>query len=78
MVAQQANIGRLCQEQLEHAVAMRTPRSASPDRDLVLYLRVQLAHRNAQLEHVRSQRDSYLSKKHFLTQMRLLSSDAKH
>ena len=51
-------------EQLEHAVAMSTPRTASPDRDHVQYLSnlcQQLAHKYAQLEHLRSQRATHFA-----------------
>ena len=58
MVVQQAH--SLRQERLEQqAVAMRTPGGASPDRDHVQILRERLAHRDAQLEHVRSQWDTH-------------------
>ena len=58
MIAQQANMGHLRQEQLEQTMAMRTPRGSSPDRNLNQDLRDQLADREAQLEHVRSERDT--------------------
>ena len=45
VIAQQASLGRLRQEQLEQAVAMCAPRAPSPDRDQVQYLRDHLAHR---------------------------------
>ena len=45
MVAQQATLGPLRQEQLGQVVAMRTPRPPSPNRGQVQYLRDQLAHR---------------------------------
>ena len=52
-VAQQESIGRLRQDQSEHEVAVRTLRSACPDRDHAQHLCEQLAHRDAHLEHVR-------------------------
>ena len=70
-------MGRLRQKQLEQAVAMRTPRAPSSDRDQVQFLWGQLAHREIQLEHVRSERGIHLSKKKLLAHMRLLSCEAK-
>ena len=49
MVAPQASQGRLRQEQLAQAVAMNAPRNPSLGRDQIHYLRVHLAHREAQL-----------------------------
>ena len=60
-VAHQASQGRLRQEQLAQTVASSAP-STSSTNDQVQYLRAQLAHRDAQLEHVRSERDTHLSK----------------
>ena len=78
VVAQQASVGRLRQEQLEQAVAMRAPRAPSPDKDQVQYLQDQLAHREAQLEHARSERDTLSAReKELLAHTRLLSSAAK-
>ena len=46
--------------------------------DQVAYLRAQLAHRDAQLEQVRAERDNhFVQEKEVLTHMRLLSSEAK-
>ena len=61
MVAQQASMGRLQQKQLEQAVVMKAPRAPSPDRDQTQDLRDQLAHREVQLQHVRSERDTHLA-----------------
>ena len=72
------NIGRQRQEQLEQAIAMWTPGSSSPDRDHVQHLQEQLAYKDVQLEHARSQRDiHFVQKEEFLTHIRLLSSEAK-
>ena len=73
-VAQQTTQGRLRQEQLAQTVARR---AAMPSQhDQVQHLRAQLAHREAQLEQVRAERDN-----HFIQEeeahMRLLSSEAK-
>ena len=46
-------------EQLAQTVATSAPRMPSPDKDQVQYLRAQLPHRDAQLEHVRSERDTH-------------------
>ena len=71
-VAHQASMGRLRQEQLEQTIA------PSPDRDQVQHLPDQLAHRKAQLEHVRSERDThFVHDEELLAHMRLFSSDAK-
>ena len=61
--ARQANQGRLRQEQLAQTVAMSALRMPSPDRDQVQYRRAQLAHRDTQLEHARSERDTHSSTK---------------
>ena len=46
--------------------------------DQVAYLRAQLAHRDAQLEQVRSERDNhFVQEEEVLAHMRLLSSEAK-
>ena len=58
-------------------MAMRAPRAPSPDRDQIQYLRDQLAHREVQLEHVRSERAIHVVQKKLLAQMRLLSSETK-
>ena len=73
MVAQQATQGRLRQEQLAHTVAQR---AAMPSQnDQVSYLRVQLAHREAQLEQVRAERDNPFIQEEVLAHTRLLSSE---
>ena len=63
IVPHQASQGRLRQEQLAQTVARTAPSTTSSNRDQVQYLRAQLAHRDAQLEHVRSERDAHLFKK---------------
>ena len=51
---------------------------AIPDTDQVQYLRAQLAHRDAQLEHVRSERDThFVQEEELIAHMRLHSSEAK-
>ena len=51
---------------------------AIPDRDEVQRLPTQLAHQDAQLEHVRSERDThFVQEEELLAHMRLLSSEAK-
>ena len=46
--------------------------------DQVSYLRAQLAHREAQLEQVRAERDNhFIQEEEVLAHMRLLSSEAK-
>ena len=60
MVAQQATQGRLRQEQLAQTVA-RSAAMPSQNNDQTQYLRAQLAHRDAQLEHVRSERDTHFA-----------------
>ena len=78
MVAHQASQGRLRQEQLAQMVAASAPRIPSPDRDQVHDLRAQLAHRDAQLEHVRSKRGTdFVQEEELLAHMRLLRSEAK-
>ena len=73
-----ASQGRLRQEQLAQTVAMSAPNMPSPDRDQTQYLRAQLAHRDAQLEHVRSERDTqFVQEAKQLAHTRLLSSEAK-
>ena len=50
----------------------------SPDRDQVQYLHAQLAHRDAQLEDLRSEQDAhFVQEEELLAHMRLLSSEAK-
>ena len=53
MVAQQTTQGRLRQEQLAQTVAHNATMPSQNDQ--AQYLRAQLAHRDAQLEHVRSE-----------------------
>ena len=77
VVAQQATQGRLRQEQLAQTVA-HSAAMPSQTNDKVQYLRAQLAHRDAQLEHVRSERDThFVQEEELLAQMRPLSSEAK-
>ena len=55
------------QEQLAHSVAMSAPDPPSPERDQTQYLGAQLAHREVQLEYVRSERDShFVQEKNYL------------
>ena len=62
MVAQRANLGRVQHEQLAHTVAQRAA-MPSPN-DQVSHLRLaQLAHREAQLEQVRAERDVHFVQK---------------
>ena len=70
-------IGRAQQEQLAHTVA-QSAAMPSPN-DQVSYLRAQLAHREAQLEQVRTERDNHFiqEEEEVLAHMRLLSSEAK-
>ena len=84
MVAQRANLGRVQQEQLAHTVAQRAA-MPSPD-DQVSYLRAQIAHREAQLEQVRAERDNHFiqeeeeeeeEEEEVLAHVGLLSSEAK-
>ena len=57
MVAQRVTMGRVQQEQLAQTVAQRAA-MPSPN-DQVSYFRAQLAHREAQLEQVRAERDNH-------------------
>ena len=77
MVAQRATMGRVQQEQLAQTVAQRAAMPSPSDQ--VSYLRAQLAHREAQLEQVRAERDSHFvqEEEEVLAHMRLLSSEAK-
>ena len=76
MVAQRASMGRAQQEQLAQQVAQRSMMRSMTDH--VSYLRAQLAHRDAQLEQVRAERDShFVQEEEVLAHMRLLSSEAK-
>ena len=76
MVAQQATHGRLRQEHLAHTVAQ--PAAMPSQHDQEPYLRAQLAHREAQLEQVRAERDNHFiqEEEEVLAHMRLLSSEA--
>ena len=56
-VAQRATMGRVQQEQLAQNVAQCTMMPSTSDQ--VSYLRAQLAHREAQLEQVRAERDNH-------------------
>ena len=76
MVAQRASMGRVQQEQLAQQVAQRSMMPSMTDQ--VSYLRAQLAHRDAQLEQVRAERDNhFVQEEEVLAHMRLLSSEAK-
>ena len=76
MVAQQATQGRLRQEQLAQSVAHS---AAMPSQSYqVRYLRAKLAHREAQIEHVRSERDTHFpQEEELLAHTHLLSSEAE-
>ena len=76
MVAQRASMGRAHQEHLAQQVAQRSMMPSMTDQ--VAYLRAQLAHRDAQLEQVRAERDNhFVQEEKVLAHMRLLSSEAK-
>ena len=76
MVAHRASMGRVQQEQLAHNVAQRAMMPSTTDQ--VSYLCAQLAHRDAQLEQVRAERDNhFVQEEEVLAHMRLLSSEAK-
>ena len=77
MVAQRTSMGRVQQEQLAQQVAQRSMMPSTTDQ--VSYLRAQLAHRDAQLEQVRADRDNHFvqEEEEVLAHMRLLSSEAK-
>ena len=78
MVAQRATMGRVPQEQLAQNVAQRAMMPSTSDQ--VSYLRAQLAHREAQPEQVRAERDNHFEEEEeeeVLAHMRLLSSEAK-
>ena len=76
MVAQRASMGRVQQEQLAHTVAQRAMMPSTSDQ--VSYLRAQLAHREAQLDQVRAERDNhFVQEEEVLAHMRLLSSEAR-
>ena len=70
-------MGRAHQEHLAQQVAQRSMMPSMTDQ--VAYLRAQLAHRDAQLEQVRAERDNHFvqEEEEVLTHMRLLSSEAK-
>ena len=69
-------MGRVQQEQLAQHVAQRSMMPSTTDQ--ISYLRAQLAHRDAQLERVRAERDNhFVQKEEVLAHMRLLSSEAK-
>ena len=76
MVAQRASMGRVQQEQLAQQVAQHSMMPSMTDQ--LSYLRAQLAHRDAQLEQVRAERDNhFVQEEEVLAHMRLLSSEAK-
>ena len=76
MVAQRDSMGRVQQEQLAQQAAQRSMMPSMTDQ--VSYLRAQLAHRDAQLEQVRAERDNhFVQEEEVLAHMRLLSSEAK-
>ena len=76
MVAQRASMGRTQQEHLAQQVAQRSMMPSMTDQ--VTYLRAQLAHRDAQLEQVRAERDNhFVQEEEVLAHMCLLSSEAK-
>ena len=57
---------------------MSAPNLPSPDKNQIQYLRAQLAHRDAQLEHVRLERNTNLAQEEkLLAHLRPLNSDAK-
>ena len=69
-------MGRAHQEHLAQQVAQRSMMPSMTDQ--VAYLRAQLAHRDAQLEQVRAERDNhFVQEEEVLAHMRLLSSEAK-
>ena len=79
LVAQRATMGKAQQEHLAQQVAQRSMMPSMTDQ--VSYLRAQLAHRDAQLEQVRAERDNQFvqeEEEEILTHMRLLSSEAKN
>ena len=70
MVAQRVSMG------LAQQAAQRSMMPSMTDQ--IAYLRAQLAHRDAQLEQVRAERDNhFVQEKEVLAHMRLLSSEAK-
>ena len=69
-------MGRVRQEQLAQQVAQCSMMPSMTDQDS--YLRAQLAHRDAQLEQVRAERDNqFAQEEEVLAHMRLPSSEAK-
>ena len=69
-------MGRAHQEHLAQQVAQRSMMPSMTDQ--VVYLKGQLAHRDAQLEQVRAERDNhFVQEEEILAHMRLLSSEAK-
>ena len=81
MVAQRATIRKVQQEQLAQAVAQRAAMPSPSDQVSYLrsYLRAQLAHRDAQLEQVRAERDNHFvqEEEEVVAHVRLHSSEAK-
>ena len=76
MAARQATESRIRQEHLAQTVALSAVMPSQLDQ--VQYLHAQLAHRDAQLEHVRSERDAhFVQEEELLLHMRLLSSEAR-
>ena len=78
MVVQQATQGRLRQEQLAQTIAHSAMMPSQNDQGR--YLRAQFAHRDAQLEHVRSELDTHSVQERRIAStyhMRLHSSEAK-
>ena len=77
LINQQDGCLRMVAQQLAQTVA----RSATmlSQNDQARYLRAQLAHREAQFEHVRSERDTHFvqEEEYLLARMHLLSSEAK-
>ena len=79
LVAQQSSsMGHQRQERLEQIIAGMTPRSASPDRDHMQHLQKQLAYKDAQFEHARSQRDiRFVQEEELVARARPLSSETR-
>ena len=76
MVAPRVSMGKVHQEHLAQQVAQHSMMPSMNDQ--FAYLRAQLAHRGAQLEQVRAERDNhFVQENEVLTHMRLLSSEAK-
>ena len=77
LVGQRASMGRSQQEHLAQQVAQRSMTPSMTDQ--MSYLRAQLAHRDAQLEQVRAERDNQFvqEEEEVLAHVRLLSSEAK-